>query len=162
MLSSLSSTAQAQWVNNITVTISSEIVSDPVSAANPKAIPSALIEYSANISNNGTLWLTEDSLTVTNPVPSGMSFFVGDLNLSGSGPIQFAERPRLSTLTCIFGGLADGADCVELSNDGGALFTYQPQPDATGFDAVITHTRIRPKGSMAPALVEPSRFTLRY
>ncbi|TSB01593.1 hypothetical protein [Sphingorhabdus contaminans] len=154
--------AEAQLLSNVSVHVSSQTVADGYSIANAKAVPAALVEYQTRVENAGLLWLTANSLTITNPIPAHMSLYVGDLGVPGSGPVSFSEGPRASQLQCPFGGYADGTDCLEFSSDGGATFTYQPQPNSDGCDAAITHIRIRPNGSMAPAFLQPSSFVLRY
>ena len=55
-----------------------------------------------------------------------------------------------------FSSLANAADDLEFSNNGGASWTYAPTADANGVDATVTHIRVRPKGSMVPG----SSFTI--
>ncbi len=152
----------AQLIGDVTVTTSSHIISDGVSFTNAKSIPSAVIDYTTQVANRSVLPQLPDALFVTNPVPPQLILYVGDMAGPGSGPVVFAQGTRSSQLACTFGGIADGTDCIEFSNNNGASFNYQPVPDADGYDVAVTHIRIRPQGSMAPALVQPSSFVLRY
>jgi trimeric autotransporter adhesin len=157
-----SAAAIAQSGSDVSVILSSRILSDGFSLANAKAIPSALVEYDVHVSNRGFAALTRNSLVITNAVPAGLTLFARDLDAAGSGPVVFAEGAVPSGLECRFGGIADASDCLEFSNDNGLSFVYVPQPDASGFDRAITHIRMRPQGSMAPASLQPSSFILRY
>jgi hypothetical protein len=152
----------AQLIGDVTVTTTSQIISDGVSFTNAKSIPSAVIDYTTQVANQSVLPQLPDALFVTNPVPPQLILYVGDLAGPGSGPVVFAQGTRSSQLACTFGGIADGTDCLEFSNNNGATFNYQPLPDADGYDAAVTRIRIRPLGLMAPALLQPSSFVLRY
>ncbi len=152
----------AQLIGDVTVTTSSQTVSDGVSFTNAKSIPSAVIDYTTQVANRSVLPLLPDALVVTNPVPQQLILYVGDIAGPGSGPVLFAQGTRSSQLACVFGGIADGSDCLEFSNNNGATFNYQPAPDADGYDAAVTHIRIRPQGLFAPALFQPSSLVLHY
>ncbi|MCB2089506.1 MAG: hypothetical protein R3E18_12830 [Sphingomonadaceae bacterium] len=68
----------------LTVVKSSKIVSDPVNGTtNPKAIPGAVIEYCIAVSNaaGGT---TASNITVTDVVPSDLTFVSGSIKLDGT------------------------------------------------------------------------------
>lgn len=152
----------AQLIGDVTVTTSSQIISDGISFKNPKSIPSAVIDFTTQVANRSLLPQLPEALFVTNQVPTQLILYVGDLAGAGSGPVDFKQGTWPSQLTCTFGGIADGTDCLEFSNNDGATFSYQPLPDADGYDAAVTHIRIRPQGLMAPALLQPSSFVLRY
>lgn len=152
----------AQLIGDVTVTTSSQIISDGISFKNPKSIPSAVIDFTTQVANRSLLPQLPEALFVTNQVPTQLILYVGDLAGAGSGPVDFKQGTLPSQLTCTFGGIADGTDCLEFSNNDGATFSYQPLPDADGYDAAVTHIRIRPQGLMAPALLQPSSFVLRY
>jgi hypothetical protein len=153
---------QAQSLGDIAISTSSQIISDGVSFTNAKAIPSAVIDYTTQVANRSVSPMLPDALIVTNPVPQQLILYVGDMAGPGSGPVVFTQGTVSSALACVFGGIADGSDCLEFSNNDGATFDYQPVPDADGYDVAVTHIRVRPQGSMAPALVQPSSFVLRY
>jgi hypothetical protein len=61
--------------------------------------------------------------------------------------VTFADAG--SNLTLTFTALNSPADDVDFSNDGGVTWTYTPVPDGAGYDAAVTHLRIRPRGRMA-------------
>lgn len=161
-LAALPQPLKAQLIGDVTVTTSSQIITDGVSFTNAKLLPSAVIDFTTQVANRSALPKLPDALFVTNPIPPQLILYVGDLAAPGSGPVVFAQGTRSSQLACTFGGIADGRDCLEFSNNNGATFNYEPVPDANGYDAAITHMRIRPQGLMAPALLQPASFVLRY
>jgi hypothetical protein len=59
--------------------------------------------------------------------------------------------------------LSSTTDDVAFSNDNGVTYAYTPVPDATGYDAAVTHIRVIPKGTFAvsSAAGNPS-FTLSF
>ena len=76
------------------------------------------------------------------------ALFVEDLpDVAGASPIGWL--PNGSNLTMTFSGLG-AADDVELSDDDGATWDYEPVPDSDGVDEAVTDVRIRPKGVFAP------------
>ncbi len=124
--------------------------SDPVNLlANPKAIPGAVILNVISAVNTGPGAADVDALTMTDPIPVNTAVFVGDLAGGGSGPVEFADGATPGGMNYTFGGLADPADDLEFSNDGGATWSYVPVPDALGFDPAVTHMRVAPKGAFA-------------
>lgn len=161
-LAAMSPPAKAQRLGDILVTTSNQVVYDGVSVTNAKLIPAAVIDFTTQIANRSNLPTLPNSLVVTNPVPEHLVLYVGDLAGIGSGPVSFTEGPQPSQLGCVFVGIADGGDCLEFSNNGGATFSYQPAPDAEGYDASVTDIRMRLQGSIAPAFLKPSSFLLRY
>jgi hypothetical protein len=99
--------------------------------------------------NTGPGAADADALTMTDPIPVNTAVFVGDIGGAGSGPVEFTDGPTSGGLIYAFGGLADPADDLGFSNDGGATWSYIPVPDALGFDPAVTHVRIAPKGAFA-------------
>jgi uncharacterized repeat protein (TIGR01451 family) len=123
------------------------VESDPINGGtHPKAIPGAYMMYTIVVSNQGGGAADADSVQVTDPVPANTDLFVADLGAPGSGPVLFINGATASGLTYFFGGLGDTGDDVAFSNNNGTSFDYTPVPDANGFDAVVTHIRIHPKG----------------
>lgn len=66
---------------NLSVTKISSVVSDGVSASNPKAIPGALVTYCIFVSNPGSG--TATSVSITDPIPANVTFVPGTIR-SGS------------------------------------------------------------------------------
>jgi hypothetical protein len=88
-----------------------------------------------------------DSVILSDSVSSNAALFVGDIDGPGSGPILFTDGATPSGLSYTFTGLDSTTDDVEFSDDGGATFDYEPQPDGAGFDADVTDFRVFPKGT---------------
>lgn len=140
---------------SLTVAKTVLLVSDPINgAANPKAIPGAIVMYSIQVTNSGAGTADNNTTVIDDPIPTNSTLFVGDLGSAGSGPVAFVDGtpPAASGLTYTFTSLANGADDVSFSNIAGcATFTYTPVPDINGFDASVTCIRINPKGLFAAA-----------
>lgn len=145
----------------IRITLTNRVISDGVSSTNPKALPGAVVEYQAHVANYGQLFASEN-IAVTTDVPRNLSLFVKDNGSNDIVPFVFVDGSPPSSLICVFAALADQADCIEFSNDGGASFNYQPVPDGEGVDSNITHVRFRLTGAMAPALLQPASFSVRF
>jgi len=129
---------------NITISKNSAVMSDPINASNPKAIPGAIVEYSINVINAGYGYINTDSIVLTDPVASGTTFFFG----APVDPITFTDGSIASGLSFTFSGLASTTDDIDFSNDGGTTF-ITPTTDASGFDTTappINFIRINPKG----------------
>ncbi len=116
------------------------LISDPVSALNPKAIPGAILQYTVTVTNTGSGTADRDSVVITDAIPANLDLFVGDLG--GPGPVVFL--PLSSGLTYSYGGMGDPTD--DLSFDDGSGPNYIPTADADGFDPNVTSIVINPKG----------------
>ncbi len=110
------------------------------------------------VTNLGGATVDTDTVVMTDPVPTNVPLFLGDVGAPGSGPVAFADGVEASGLSYTFISLASAADDLEFSDDGGATFSYVPVPDASGFDANVTHLRVNPKGAFAAttALTTPN------
>ena len=149
----------------LALTKSALTVFDPVNnSVDAKAIPGAWVEYTLTAINSGAGSSDPDSVIVTEPLPTGVSLFVGDLGAGGSGPVDFTDGAggSASGLTYVYGGLADPADSLEFSVDG-LNFNYVPNPDGDGFDPAVRYVRVNPVGSFAAAANGATReFQLRF
>ncbi|MEN8007680.1 MAG: right-handed parallel beta-helix repeat-containing protein [Candidatus Krumholzibacteriota bacterium] len=143
-------TAVTALVPNILVSKTTVTESDPVNLlANPKAIPGAVVLNVITAVNTGPGPADADALAMTDPIPANTAVFVGDFAGAGSGPVAFADGVTPGGMSYTYGGLADPADDLEFSSDGGATWNYVPVPDVLGFDPVVTHMRVVPKGAFA-------------
>jgi hypothetical protein len=144
--------------------MSHPLVSDPYNGAtNPKAIPGAVLTYSVSVSNSSAGYPDSDSVAVVQSVPAQSSLYVRDLGAAGSGPVAFAQGTPPSGLTYTFTSLASATDDVAFSSNGGVSFGYAPTPDASGFDAAVTHIRVTPRGIFAGSTGSGSpSFTISY
>ena len=124
-------------------------VEDPINnTTNPKAIPGGQVLYTLSIANQGPGAVDNDSVVVTDAIAADVCMKVVDLGVAGSGPVAFQDGTPSSNLTYSFVSLADPADDLEFSSDGGASFTHMPTANAQGCDPAVTHIRILPKGTL--------------
>ena len=139
-------------------------VFDPINnTTDPKAIPGSWVDFTITATNSGSGSVDADSLVITDPVPTNVVLFVGDLGGPGSGPVEFTDGAgsASSGLTYVYGGLADLTDDVDFSIDG-VDWTFVPIPDVNGFDAAVQFIRIQPSGSFAgTTTATPTQFDLR-
>lgn len=138
------------------------VLSDPLNGStNPKAIPGAEVAYQLNIINQGEGESDPDSIQLIDHLAANTPLFVGDF--ANGSPIELADGTPASTLTLTFTSLDSATDDIDFSNDGGTSFTYVPNPDADGFDPLVTDIRITPKGTMPGSIGGGSpQFTLIY
>jgi hypothetical protein len=134
----------------LVATRSSTVVSDPVAGTtNPKRIPGAVVQHTLAAENQSSGYLDPDVAVLREAVPSGTALYVGDLGTTGSGPSPSPQGSPSSGLTFTYSGLASTTDDVAFSNDGGATYGYIPTPNASGYDSLVTHVSLSPKGTWA-------------
>ena len=160
-ISHTASSAMIVGAANISINKTSAVISDPVNASNPKAIPGAIIEYTVNVSNSGFGYADDGSIVLTDPIDASTTLFLG----SPADPAQFSDGPTPSGLSYNFISLSSTTDDIAFSNNGGSSF-ITPSVDASGFDITappINFIRINPKGSLrgSDGVSNPS-FTMRF
>ncbi len=131
---------------NITIRKNSNVLSDPINASEPKAIPGAIIEYSIGVENTGFGYIDNDSFVISDPLAPGTTFYFG----TPVAPATFVDGATASGLTFTFIDLASVVDDIDFSNDGGLSFVT-PTTDANGFDTTvpaINFIRINPKNEL--------------
>ena len=124
---------------------SSTVISDPVNASNPKAIPNAIVEYTILVKNSGFGYTDNNTLVINDPLPANTSFFFG----SPLDPTTFTDGVIPSGLVFSFISLASTGDDIAFSNNGGTSF-ITPNIDGSGFDITvppINFISINPKGT---------------
>lgn len=132
----------------ITATKSVAMVSDPMGNAMPRAIPGAVLDYTATLANPlANAGKTVRGIAFEDQLPANVILRVSDLGASGSGPVVFTNGAIVlgigdSGLTYSFGGLSSTSDGIEFSN--GTSWTYTPVPDASGYDANVRAIRVKP------------------
>jgi hypothetical protein len=138
--------------------------SDPVNAVtNPKAIPGAVMNYTVAVANSGAGTVDNGTTIISDPVPANTALFVGDINGAGTGPLAFANGTPGSGLSYTFTALGSLADDLEFSNDNAASWGYGPVPGTDGCDVLVTHWRVKPKGSFVGSATAPSPgFSLNF
>jgi uncharacterized repeat protein (TIGR01451 family) len=133
---------------NLVVTKTSTVISDPVSTANPKAIPGAIVRYSITVQNTGNLSVDANSLVMEDPLPANFT-------LDASTPFTFTNGSVPSGLNAF-----NQSSMVTYSSTGSAPYS---QPLGSGYNAAIRGFRFAPSGTMAPATTSgPSSFTITY
>lgn len=141
----------ASLAPDIIVVKSVQTFSDPYNGeTNPKAIPGGVILYTITASNQGGGTTDADTVELTDPIPVNTALFVGDINGAGSGPVLFTDGAIASGLTYTFISIGDLTDDVAFSIDG-TNYDYIPVSGAGGFDASITHMRVKPKSTFNAA-----------
>lgn len=138
----------AALADPITATKSVAMVSDPMGNLIPRAIPGAVLDYTATLANPlANAGKTVRGIAFEDQLPANVILRVSDLGVSGSGPVIFTNGAIVlgigdSGLTYTFISLASASDGIEFSN--GTSWTYTPVPDADGYDANVRAIRIRP------------------
>lgn len=146
---------------NIAIALSSHVVESPVGYGDSvRVVPGSVVDFSLSVTGPTEGGSTATSFAIVDAVPEHLALFVGDLTQSGTGPAMFKDHD--SGLEFSFGGLADPADSIEFSRDGGKTFDYVPVADIDGFDHNVTHIRLRPSGALLPTNGMHERFSLRY
>jgi len=127
-----------------------QVFSDPFNGtSNPKAIPGAEILYTLQITNSGGGAVDNNTIQVTDPIPTNTRLFLGDLGGAGSGPVAFVNGSPSSGLTWTYTALGHGSDDLEFSLNG-TNWNHLPVADVSGYDTTGTkHIRMSPKGQMA-------------
>jgi hypothetical protein len=100
------------------------------------------------VTNGGSGPVDNNGVAIVDVIPANTRLFVGNIGAPGSGPVLFVNGSPSSGLTWTFTALNSATDNLDFSNDGGATWAYVPVPDANGYDAAVTHLRMRPQGTM--------------
>jgi hypothetical protein len=143
---------------SLSVAKTSSTISDSISAANPKSLPGAVIEYTLAATSPASYSVTNDSILLTDATPANMALIVTNIGGAGSGPAAFVAGS--TGLTYSFISLASVTDDIEFSNNNGGSWTYTPVANGNGTDPLVTTVRLRPKGTMAAS--STLAFKLRY
>ena len=134
---------------SVTLTKTNAPWSDPVNGTtNPKMIPGADLIYTLTVANANTSPVDLSTTVLTDPLPSQVTFYNGDID--DSGPLTTNYDFNAGTT-----GLTFGAANLTYSNNAGATYVYTP---AAGYDPAVTALRFAPVGSMAAN----SSFTLKF
>lgn len=150
----------------LTVTKTSQTVSDPMGNLLPKAVPGAVVDYTVMITNPLANSLTTVAgVTFTDAIPTNTDLRVSDLPLLTGGPVVFTDGlVPPTTLSYTFTSFANTTDSIDFSADGKPVtdvtksWTYQPTADANGYDRNVTHIRVRMIGTQTAG----SSFSLRF
>ena len=133
----------------LTVSKSNAPWSDPVNGTNnAKMIPGGDVIYTLTVNNANTSPVDLSTAVLTDPLPTQMTFFNGDIDDGG---------PLTTNYDFIAGssGLSFSAANLGYSNNGGTSYSYVPVP---GYDTAVNALRFAPTGTMAAN----SSFTLKF
>jgi hypothetical protein len=145
---------------SLTILKSATVYSDPYNnTTNAKAIPGAILSYTIKLTNSGYGTVDNNTVVITDNLPSNLDLFVGDI--AGAGPVVFADGTPASGLSWTFTSLSSGADSVDFSQDG-SNWAYTPVPDGNGFDSTVRHIRFKPSGTMNGAAGGNKYFDLLF
>lgn len=129
---------------DINVAKSSFILADGISAANPKALPGAEVQYSVNIVNNLDA-PDSNSLLITDILPANIDLFVGDF--AAGAPYALVEGSPPCGFAVPFASLSSSSDAINFLDGTGSVVT--PAPDADGFDSNVRSIEIMPTGQLS-------------
>lgn len=123
----------------LTVTKASTPLSTNAGDPNRFNVPGADVIYTLTVSNSNSSPVDVGTMVLTDPLPSAMSFYNGDIDDAG---------PLASNYEFVAGssGLTFAAANLAYSNNGGASYAYAP---ASGYDAAVNAVRLSPQGTMA-------------
>jgi uncharacterized repeat protein (TIGR01451 family) len=132
----------------LVVTKTSAVLSDGVSATNPKAIAGARIQYTITVQNTGNLAVDANSIVITDPFPPDFTMDASTpmtMNVGSSGLAAFNQGTMVTYSSQVSGG------------------TPYTAPLGTGYNSAITGLRFQPSGTMAAATVSgPSSFSFTF
>jgi hypothetical protein len=138
--------------DQIAVTKTATVVSDPVGDAAPKSLPGALVDYKILATNPVTnLTLPVKNVVLTDTVATTVKMYV--LNLVSTGPVEFLDG---SVLGLGLGG--SGLSVTKLEYYNGTVWTYVPVADSNGCDVNIRAIRV----TLATTFNTSGSFQLRY
>lgn len=147
----------------LALTKSATTVSDPLGNTVPRALPGSVTDYRTLVNNPlANLARPVRSVVLVEPLPATVILYVRDLAGAGKGPVEFADGSLLGTglassgLSLSYSAAAPAGDGVEFFD--GASWTYQPVPDANGYDARVRAIRLTLSGTFATN----TSFQLRY
>lgn len=126
----------------MTVSKSVSVLSDPISGTtDPKAIPTATVEYTIRVENSGSISPDDSTVVVVDSIPPDLSLCV-TVACFGGGPVIFDDLASPVPTGVTLG-------TIEYSDDGGASYGYPPDPDAFGFDPLVDAVRVTMNGTLA-------------
>lgn len=136
--------------NNATLVVAktSTVLSDGVSAANPKALPGARVRYTITIQNTGNLAVDANSIVITDPFPANFTLDASTqitMALGTSGLSAFNQGTMVT---------------YSSQASGGAPYTALL---GSGYNSALTGLRFQPSGTMAAATsAGPSTFSFSF
>jgi uncharacterized repeat protein (TIGR01451 family) len=140
---------------SLTILKASTVISDPVNlTSNPKRIPGSVVRYDVTVTNSGPGTVDAGTLVITDPVPANTAMYVAT---TSGNPVVFTDGSPVSGLAFSY------PSHVSYSSVGvSGPWTYNPVPDADGFDAAVRAVRIAPAGVMSAASGGNPNFTVDF
>ena len=102
-------------------------------------IPGADVIYTLTVSNSNSSPVDVGTMILSDPLPSAMTFYNGDIDDAGPLTTNYEFTPGTSGLTFTAANLG-------YSNNGGSTYAYAP---AAGYDSAVNAIRLSPQGTMA-------------
>ena len=147
----------------IAVSKSVTILSDPVGNLVPRSLPGSIADYRTLATNpGGNVLRPVRNIVLVETLPATVDLRVLDLAGAGSGPVEFADGNLLgsgllsSGLGYSYSSANPITDSIEFFN--GTTWSYQPVPDASGYDRNVRAMRI----TLSSTFVTATSFQLRY
>jgi uncharacterized repeat protein (TIGR01451 family) len=141
---------------NLSVIKASTVLSDSVSASNPKALPGAIVRYSLTVSNTGAQTVTNNSIFMIDQLP-------GNIAVGSAATPTFTNGTPSSALT--FSAATD----IRYSNQATAPTNFAACSAAphnytpvSAYDLAVKFICINPKGTMAGSTGTPPSFTITF
>lgn len=135
-----------QYGPSLTLSKSSSIISDPLGSANPKRIPGAIVEYTITAINSGTGIADNNTIIITDPIPSNTQYVVNSILFNPSAPVN--------------SGLTANSSNYTYSLDGGGTYGSTQTTNVTHFKVAPTGQFLAPSGSGNPAFSVKYRVTI--
>lgn len=131
--------------------------SDPINTPaglTPVSIPGAYMDYTLLISNSGFGALDNDSVVITDPIPTNSQLFVGILDTDQGEPVQFSDADGDSGFSLVLKAspppLYNVPFRLNYFSDVGCTTTVGAlSPDTDGFDANVRCLKISMDGIMS-------------
>ena len=131
----------ANFEVDLAVAASVSAISDPVNGTtNQKSIPEAVVGYTIDIENRGSLSPDDDSIIITEDIPPELELCVTAGCFAG-GPVILDTSGSPVPPGVTIGG-------IEYSDDGGLTYSYTPVPGPDGFDPAVDSIRILFDGTL--------------
>ena len=145
---------------DVTISVEDDVIS---TTANDKAIPDAVLRYSALVTNEGEISSDGDSMELVQTISSDSMLYVSNLTVDGPIIVTDGTGNNVSGISYNFDTLTSTSDGLSFSDNNGADFDYQPIADGDGFDINVTDFKLIFSGSLKPkyALGTPE-FTIEY
>lgn len=128
------------FADGATVTITSEVVFDPINKANnPKAIPGGQLLKRVVINNPSATAIDQNTISIVVPTQSNLTVSLSPI----TGQTSAFQLKTPSALSLSYISATSTQDDIEFSNDNAQSWTFQPTSGQN-----ITHVRLKPKGSL--------------